>query len=88
MRIEAFAETMYAASIIAYGSCVGAGDTMVPMVMNFASMWVVRIGLAVILTPRLGLAGYWIAMCIELNVRGLIFLLRIRGNRWMKKQIV
>ena len=88
LRIEAFAETMYAASIIAYGSCVGAGDTMVPMVMNFASMWVVRIGLAIILTPRLGLAGYWIAMCIELNVRGLIFLLRIKGNRWMKKQIV
>ena len=75
LRIEAFAETLYAVSIIGYGSCVGAGDTMVPMILNFASMWVVRIGLA----------GYWIAMCIELNVRGIIFLLRIRGKRWMKK---
>ena len=85
LRIEAFAETMYAVSIIGYGSCVGAGDTMVPMLMNFASMWVVRIGLAFILTPKIGLAGYWIAMCIELNVRGFIFLMRIRGKRWMKK---
>ncbi len=86
LRIEAFAETLYAVSIIGYGSCVGAGDTLVPMVMNFASMWVVRIGLALILTPKIGLAGYWIAMCIELNVRGIIFFLRIRGKRWMKKE--
>ncbi len=86
LRIEAFAETLYAVSIIGYGSCVGAGDTLVPMIMNFASMWVVRIGLAFILTPKIGLAGYWIAMCIELNVRGIIFFLRIRGKRWMKKE--
>ena len=85
LRIEAFAETLFAVSIIGYGSCVGAGDTMVPMIMNFASMWVVRIGLAFILTPKIGLAGYWIAMCIELNVRGIIFFLRIKGKRWMKK---
>ena len=64
LRIEAFAETLYAVSIIGYGSCVGAGDTLVPMVMNFASMWVVRIGLALILTPKIGLAGYWIAMSL------------------------
>ncbi len=86
LRIEAFAETLYAVSIIGYGSCVGAGDTMVPMILNFASMWVVRIGLAMILTPKIGLTGYWIAMCIELNVRGIIFFLRIRGKRWMKKE--
>ena len=86
LRIEAFAETLYAVSIIGYGACVGAGDTMVPMILNFASMWVVRIGLAMILTPKIGLTGYWIAMCIELNVRGIIFFLRIRGKRWMKKE--
>lgn len=88
LRIEAFAETLYAVSIIGYGSCVGAGDTMVPMSLNFVSMWVVRIGLALMLTPRFGLTGYWIAMCIELNVRGIIFFLRIRGDRWMKKVLV
>ena len=85
LRIEAFAETMYAASIVAYGCCVGAGDTVVPSILNLSSMWFVRIGLAVWLTPKIGLAGYWIPMCIELNVRGILFLLRIRGNGWMKK---
>ncbi|MBO6160116.1 MAG: hypothetical protein J6O01_01360, partial [Bacteroidales bacterium] len=85
LRIEAFAETMYAVSMVAYGACVGAGDTMVPTALNFCSMWVVRIGLAFLLTPKLGLVGYWIAMCVELNVRGLLFLWHIRGDRWLKK---
>jgi putative MATE family efflux protein len=70
LRIEAFAETLYAVSIVAYGACVGAGKTLVPTILNFCSMWLVRIGLALVLTPKYGLTGYWIAMCIELNVRG------------------
>lgn len=88
LRIEAFAEFMYAVSIVGHGSCLGAGDTMIPTLINFGSMWVVRIGLALWLCPMLGLAGYWIAMCIELNVRGLVFGIRIKGNGWMKKQFV
>lgn len=84
LRIEAFAETMYAFSIVGYGACVGAGDTLVPSAMNLCSMWFVRIGLALILTPKMGLTGYWIAMCIELNLRGLLFIWRLRGERWMK----
>ena len=47
----------------------------------------VIIGLALILTPRLGLIGYWIAMLIELNVRGLLLVGRIRGERWMKTKL-
>jgi len=87
LRIEAFAETFYAVSIVAYGACVGAGDTLIPTVLNFAGMWVVRIGLALLLTPRYGLVGYWIAMCLDLNVRGILFLWHIRGERWMKKRL-
>ncbi len=87
LRIEAFAETMYAFSIVGYGCCVGAGDTLMPSVMNLGSMWFIRIGLAAILTPRMGLEGYWIAMCIELNVRGILFLWRLRGDKWMKHKV-
>ena len=87
LRIEAFAETFYAVSIVAYGACVGAGSTMTPTIFNFAGMWVVRIGLAVFLTPRYGLEGYWVAMCLDLNIRGILFLIHIRGDRWMKKQL-
>lgn len=87
LRIEAFAEFFYGVSIVAYGACVGAGDTMVASGLNFGSMWIVRIGLAVLLTPRYGLTGYWIAMCIELNVRGILFLARIYGRAWLKKDL-
>lgn len=89
LRIEAFAETLYAVSIVSYGVFVGAGDTLVPSIMNFGSIWLIRIGLALVLTPKYGLAGYWMAMCIELNVRGLMFLFRLKDNKWLKnKQII
>ena len=84
LRIEAFAEPMYAASIVAYGAFVGAGDTFIPCCMNLGSMWAVRLTLAALLAPALGLKGVWIAMCIELCFRGAIFLWRLYGERWMK----
>lgn len=87
LRIEAFAEAGYAASIVAYGACVGAGDTAVPSMLNLGSMWLVRIVPAIFLTRIYGLVGYWIAMCIELNVRGALFIWRIRGEKWMKNML-
>ncbi len=42
LRIEAFAEPMFAASIVAYGVMIGVGDTIVPASMNFCSIWLVR----------------------------------------------
>lgn len=77
LRIEAFAEPMYAASIVVYGVFVGAGDTLVPCIMNLASIWTVRIPLAALLATRYGLAGVWFAMAAELTVRGIIFLARL-----------
>lgn len=82
LRIEAFAEPMFAASIVASGALRGAGDTLVPGIMNLATMWGVRIVLAAVLTPYLGLKGVWIAMCIELCVRGTIFLIRLLRGKW------
>ena len=88
LRLEAFAEAGYATAIVANGACVGAGDTKIPAAMNLISVWIVRIGLALVLTPRLGLIGYWIAMCIELNVRGAFYLIRVSGQRWMGHNLV
>lgn len=84
LRIEAFAEPMYAAAIVAYGVFVGAGNTVFPCVMNLASIWVVRIPLAAWLVDSMGLNGFWLAMCIELCFRGVLFLLRMFYGNWMK----
>ncbi len=88
LRLEAFAEAGYAASIVAFGACVGAGDTKIPSLLNLVSVWAVRIVLAVLLTPKFGLMGYWIAMLIELNVRGALLLWRIRGDKWMNHNLL
>lgn len=87
LRLEAFAEAGYAASIVAYAACVGAGDTKIPTALNFVSVWIVRIGLALLLTPKYGLMGYWIAMLVELNVRGLLMVLRVSGTKWLKTKL-
>lgn len=81
LRIEAFAEPMYAASIVVYGVFVGAGDTLVPCVLNLASIWCVRIPLAALLAGTYGLAGVWVAMAVELTVRGIIFITRMCTSR-------
>ena len=86
LRIEAFAEPMFAASIVAYGVFVGAADTVVPCLMNFFSIWAVRLSLAAWLAPTMGLKGVWIAMCVELCFRGVIFLIRLAGKRWLKRR--
>ncbi|MCM1175977.1 MAG: MATE family efflux transporter [Blautia sp.] len=83
LRIEVFAEPMYAASIVASGALRGAGDTMVPSMMNFASIWFVRLPLAILLSGEYGLRGVWIAMCLELCFRGAIFLLRLYREKWL-----
>ncbi len=84
LRTEAFAEPMFAASIVAYGVFVGAGDTLIPSVMNLFSIWAVRLTLAAVLAPSMGLQGVWVAMCIELCFRGAIFLFRLKRGKWIK----
>lgn len=84
LRIEAFAEPFFAASIVAFRVCLGAGDTLKPAVMNLASMWCVRLTLAYGLSQSYGLRGVWIAMATELTFRGSIFLVRIWKGWWLK----
>ncbi len=74
LRIEAWAEPMFAAAIVAYGFFVGIGRTILPSAMNLISIWGVRLTLAAILAPSMGLKGVWLAMCIELCFRGAVFL--------------
>jgi len=88
LRIEAFAEPWFAASIVAGGCFRGAGDTLVPSIMGLVSMWAVRLPLAALLTPSMGLHGVWLAMCIELHFRGILFLIRLAGRRWTRKGVI
>ena len=88
LRIEAWAEPMFAAAIVANGVFIGAGDTMIPAIMSLGSMWAVRLTLAATLAPRYGLKGVWTAMAIELTFRGSIFLTRLFKGGWADKYSV
>jgi putative MATE family efflux protein len=84
LRYELLAEPLFAASIVATGALRGAGDTLVPGIMNLISMWGIRLTLAWLLSRSIGLDGVWIAMAIELSCRGIIFLIRLKREKWLK----
>ncbi len=74
LRIEAFAEPMFAASIVGAGIMKGMGDTLTSGILNIISMWIVRLPLAFFLSRIYGLQGAWMGMCFELFFRGCLFL--------------
>ena len=87
LRIVVFAEPFFGASIVATGVFQGAGNSLLSSVLNFTSMWGVRITLTVLLTAQLGLRGAWIAMCVELCFRGLLFLFCLWRQFWLPKEL-
>lgn len=76
LRIELFAEPMFAAAIVCGGCLRGKGDTLASSIICLFSLWVVRLGLSFWLVKPFGLTGIWIAMALELCFRGIIMLLR------------
>ena len=82
LRIGLLAEPLFGVSIVAAGALRGTGDTFVPSVMNLGSIWIVRIGLALVLVKSMGLHGMWIAMAVELCVRGLLLLYRHQKSKY------
>lgn len=84
LRIELHAEPLFAASIVAAGALRGAGDTFVPFLLNLVSMWGIRLTLAYTLSRTMGLPGVWYAMATELSARGILFLIRLKREKWLE----
>jgi Na+-driven multidrug efflux pump len=77
LRIEASAEPFFAAQIVGSGVFRGFKDTLGPSIIDFGTMWLVRLPLAYVLARMIGLRGVWIAMCLQLIIEGIIFLIRM-----------
>ena len=86
LRIGLLAEPLFGVSIAAAGALRGAGDTLVPSLLNLGSIWIVRLGLSLLLVRKLGLRGMWIAMAIELCVRGTLMLWRQKTSKFYETQ--
>lgn len=87
LRIVAFAEPLFGASIVAAGALRGAGDSKAPFLLSLATMWGVRITLSFALASSMGLNGVWLAMTIELVARGLVFLVRMYRGKWLNTNL-
>ncbi len=89
IRICAFEQPFSALSIIVPGALRGAGDTAAPFYIALFSMWCIRIVLAWLLGSVLGLGvqGIWVAMVLDLAVRGMLLLRRFLSNKWQHVRV-
>lgn len=88
LRLVAIAQPALAAWMILAGGLRGAGDTRAIMKIVAVSFMLVRVGLAYVLAIQLnmGLIGAWIAMVVDLFLRG--FLIQVRFNKGEWKSVV
>jgi len=89
LRITALFYSFIAFSVVLNRALGGAGDTFVPMLINFVSMWMIQVPLAFIL-PRffgLGLNGVWWAVAVAFTVNGLLTLIWFQIGRWKKRKV-
>jgi putative MATE family efflux protein len=71
-------------------SCVsGAGDTLVPMFISLAMMWIVQLPLAFLLTrfTDLGMFGVRWAIVVSFIAGAIAYLTYFRGGRWKHKKL-
>jgi multidrug resistance protein, MATE family len=74
LRINALSEPMLALSMVLRGALQGAGETRAPMFFTIATLWLVRMPLAILLTLTLkyGAVGSWIAMSVTTALSGIL----------------
>lgn len=67
-----------------------AGDAKFTMVVSMVSMWLCRVVMAYVLGAWLswGLFGVWVAMTMDWVVRGAVFLVRYRSDKWQKQNLL
>jgi putative MATE family efflux protein len=101
LQLVALAQPALAATNIFTASLRGAGDTRVPVLFTWFGFFGVRIPLTYVLAcDRIdlgplgvwhgldyGLWGAWMAMFIDLYVRGVFFLGRFAGARWQRLRV-
>jgi Na+-driven multidrug efflux pump len=68
---------------------VGAGDTLSPMLVNLASLWLVQLPLAWLLSTVVGLGppGIWWGLIVGWGMQAVLMVKRYQAARWQKQKI-
>lgn len=85
LRLTAFLQPIQVISVVVTGILRGAGDAKWPFYIVLISMWSVRILLSLIAIHLLGLGLFavWVAICLDVLTRAILFALRYRSGRWL-----
>ncbi|MDP6017086.1 MAG: MATE family efflux transporter [Candidatus Latescibacteria bacterium] len=89
LRLIAVVQPLLAAMMVFAGSLRGAGDTLTPMLVNGASVWLLRVPLSLLVTRWLGwgLTGVWLVMALDLTLRGVALYWQFRRGRWKTVEV-
>lgn len=81
---------LWSISFIIPSAFRAAGDSKFTSVTSMLTMWLFRVAFGYILgiTFGMGMTGVWIAMLAEWGVRGAIFIMRYRGDKWYAHKLI
>ena len=77
-------------NIFATNALRAAGDVNYPFYLGLVVMWSVAVGCGYLFGVHWGwgLAGMWVAFLLDENIRGIVFVRRWYGMKWVKKSFV
>ena len=90
IRILIATEVMFGYAMVLIGAMQGAGDAKRTMWITIATLWAIRVPLAVVLTlPALGLGstGGWIAMSLSQVAQGLFAMVYWKRGMWKTVEV-
>ncbi|MEW6027174.1 MAG: MATE family efflux transporter [Planctomycetota bacterium] len=86
LMIAAVEQPFLGYAMIHQGTFRGAGDTAIPLYINFIGVWLIRLPIAFVFANvfHWGLAGAWLTMPIDWLVRAVVYNIIFRTGRWQK----
>ena len=89
LMIAAIEQPFLGYAMIHQGTFRGAGDTTIPLFINFIGVWLIRLPLALLFINifHWGLAGAWLTMPIDWLVRSIIYKAAHNRGGWKKIRI-
>lgn len=87
--INAPSEPFLAVAMVLRGALQGAGDTMTPMLLTLATLWVFRLPFAWVLACLLGYGanGAWVAMSASSILAGILIAAWFKWGTWRTRQV-
>ena len=90
LAIDVILEIGRPINIFATNALRAAGDVNYPFYLGLVVMWSVAVGCGYLFGVHWGwgLAGMWVAFLLDENIRGIVFVRRWYGMKWVKKSFV